>query len=108
VTVSHHDQKFFRWVAKQRRDRHKLSPHRFAKLDALGFSWKEDNQKRKDEKWDSMYDQLRDFKERFGHCRVPDRWPENVKLANWVSHQRRKADKLPSARKEKLEKIGFI
>ncbi len=108
VTLSHPDQKFFRWVAKQRRDRHKLPPHRLAKLDALGFSWKEDNQKLKEEKWESMYDQLVAFKERFGHSRVPDRWPENVKLANWVSHQRRKADKLPPTRREKLEQIGFF
>ncbi|MBD0258010.1 MAG: helicase associated domain-containing protein, partial [Cytophagales bacterium] len=55
-----------------------------------------------------MYSQLLAFRERFGHCRVPDRWPENVKLANWVSHQRRKADKLPPGRREKLEQIGFF
>lgn len=38
--------------------------------------------------WQRQFEELRRFKRKFGHCRVPRRWPENPGLARWVSIQR--------------------
>ena len=105
------------WHYNQRAFRRKsqLSAERIARLDALGFEWGElhrpsplhaENLTRR---WDENYQQLRQFKERHGHCRVPTRWPENPALAKWVMHQRthHNHDRLPPERKARLEELGF-
>ena len=60
--------------------------------------------------WDERFGELRAFKERFGHCRVPEAWAENKRLATWVAVQRikRKQKRLSPARIERLESIQFI
>jgi len=60
--------------------------------------------------WDERFGELRAFKERFGHCRVPEAWAENKRLATWVAVQRtrRKQKTLSPARIERLESIQFI
>src|SRR5690606_34675814 len=37
-----------------------------------------------EEKWVEKYEQLKDFRDRFGHCRVPKMWDENLALGTWV------------------------
>ncbi len=110
ITINHPNQKLFRWVAKQRRIQHKLPAHRLEKLNSIQFSWTADTMKNKNQKWQDKFDQLVAFKQRFGHCQVPDQWPENKSLANWVSFQRQQAKKgsLPPDRMEKLTAIGFV
>ena len=107
VSITHPDGKLFRWVGKQRRTRAKLPVHRREKLQAIGFAWPEDSRKNREDKWQFFYEQLKDFKQRFGHCRVPDGWAENPPLANWVSHQRDKGQTLPEERKKLLGAVGF-
>ena len=38
--------------------------------------------------WESHFADLLEFKKKHGHCRVPDRFPENPTLAGWVRRQR--------------------
>ena len=49
------------------------------------------------------------YKEEFGHCNVPSRYAENVKLGTWVNTQRSfyNRGKLSADRINKLEAIGF-
>lgn len=53
---------------------------------------------------------LEEFKERHGHCRVPRGWRENVNLSNWVRNLRRKKIRgtLSSEKIAKLEELGFV
>lgn len=40
-------------------------------------------------KWEHMFDRLVDFKEKNGHCLVPNRYSQDTSLGAWVSTQRR-------------------
>ena len=55
------------WVSTQRDMRLKISKERAAKLDSIGFTWKT----KSDVRWEIMFDELKKFKEREGHCNVP-------------------------------------
>lgn len=69
-------------------------------------------------KWEIMFDRLVEFKEKHGHCLVPNRYKADNKLGSWVSTQRRQykametgrfnATTLPDDRVQRLESIGFI
>jgi hypothetical protein len=87
---------------RERKDR--LSQERVRLLDAIGFEWS-----RWDAIWNRRFDELKEFKSRFGHSNVPENWPENRGLANWVSHQRarRKMMSMPPERIKKLNSLGF-
>jgi hypothetical protein len=49
------------------------------------------------------------FKEKYGHCNVPHKWSENVKLSNWLYCQRsfHRHGKLSQDKIKRLESIGF-
>ncbi len=98
-----------RWVSSQRvrRKSDKLSPERLAQLDALGFLWKLVGCS--DEKWDARFAELAAYHQRFGHCSVPNDWPENPVLARWVQLQRisRRIGRLKPGRLARLETLGF-
>jgi hypothetical protein len=57
----------------------RLSEEKIAKLDALGFVWNL-RIKRVEDHWESMFNQLLDFKEKYGDCLVPSRYDENIKV----------------------------
>jgi len=69
-------------------------------------------------KWQAMYEQLIEFREKYGHCLVPNRYRENQALGAWVSTQRRQYKILVSGscastpmtpeRASMLEAIGFV
>lgn len=61
--------------------------------------------------WDQYYGKLLAFKERFGHCNVPQwGWPEDPSLPRWAStqRQRRRNGLLLPSRIERLNNIGFV
>jgi Helicase associated domain len=70
-----------------------------------------------DAKWEIMFDRLLEFKKKYGHCLVPNRYKEDHKLGSWVSTQRKQykalacgrydATTLPAHRIKKLDEIGF-
>lgn len=57
--------------------------------------------------WEEMYVELQAYRERHGHCNVPQRDPQNHSLAGWVSRQRHSQDKVSVDRKQELDKLGF-
>lgn len=63
----------------------------------------------RDERWQMRFAQLRQYRERFGHCRVPAKWKEDKPLGHWVHVQRefRKKVMLSAMRIALLESIGF-
>ena len=94
------------WVRDQRvlRRRNALPRDRVALLDKIAFNWS-----LKSHTWRSNYLALIAYKETHGDCRVPQIWPENQRLATWVSTQRdfRRRNRLTEERTQLLEKIGF-
>ena len=72
------------------------------------MSWKARNE----QSWQHRFHNLKLFKERTGHCRVPKRWSQDCKLGHWTNKQRN--DIGPTKMKEKyperyklLDSIGF-
>ena len=66
-------------------------------------------------KWDDQFSQLVLFESQHKHCDVPRSFPENQKLSNWVSYQRKEYRKkkngepsqITDDRVRRLEEIGF-
>jgi hypothetical protein len=56
--------------------------------------------------WEQRFAELRGFRRRFGHCRVPIDWPENRALAKWLVLQRHQWDRLPVERLRRLYDLG--
>lgn len=95
-----------KWVQRQLHNKDKLSAFKKKMLDAIGFQWNP-GKSYWDERWEEMYDQLKVFKAKFGHCNVPQKFPENQPLASWVNGQRTNKDELPKYRTDKLNNLGF-
>ena len=101
------DPELGKWICNQR-ERHRkglLSKRRVQRLKELGFQFDRHN-----DRWESRYCELLEFKEEHGHCNVPDSWSENLRLARWVMTQRQmyRKGKLSHDRVQRLEAIGFI
>jgi len=66
--------------------------------------------------WDECFEDLKLFEKEHGHTRVPQLYPLNQRMANWVNSQRKTYELLKSGkmspmtaeRIEKLEQIGFV
>lgn len=79
------------WVKEQRRHYwllkdnkpSQMTPSRIEKLDTLEFCW--DAQ---EANWREKVQELKKFKERWGHCKVPRHYDCNPALGTWVHHQR--------------------
>ena len=92
------DPELGKWICNQR-ERHRkglLSTKRVQRLKELGFQFDRHN-----DRWESQYCELIEFKKEHGYCNVPDSWPENLRLARWVMTQRQRY------RKGKLSMTGF-
>jgi hypothetical protein len=96
-----------KWVGGQRKlnKKGKLSSACKARLEALGFEWDPLNSHR-----ETMLAELKRYKERFGHCNVPQGWRENPELGSWISNLRTaRKNGGPSAElKAQLDELGFI
>lgn len=102
------------WVSIQRawRRRGKLTAERIRRLDEIGFAWGAENvhiRRAMEKTWSQHYAELKRFKKRFGHFDVPATWPENPRLPNWLSQQRRdlRSGTLSAEHKARLEEVGF-
>jgi Helicase associated domain len=95
------------WLNNQRRlqRRRELSPDRIERLGRAGVIWEP-----QDALWDQRFQELAAFKERFGHCDVPQDHAEDPQLGMWVSNQRqfRRRGKLSPDRLAKLEALGVV
>ncbi|RDC63410.1 helicase associated domain-containing protein [Adhaeribacter pallidiroseus] len=80
----------------------KLSEERMAKLNEIRFPWNV-----QEGYWMKMYEALTQFKERFGHTRVPYQWEPNRQLAAWVYRQKLVKAELSAQKVELLNILGF-
>jgi len=98
------------WVVTQRMAKKQgvLRLDRRERLEAMGFAWQ--GMRRADsERWERRFAQLLEFRERFGHCHVPNQWNEDIAFGHWVHAQRafKSRGNLSSERIQRLEAIGF-
>jgi hypothetical protein len=83
------------WVSKQRTIYRKntkemstsMTAERIRALDGIGFDWGTSKAELVSI-WNERFQQLCEFKARFGHYLVPVKYPANPKLGVWVSKQR--------------------
>ena len=99
--------KLGKWVSLQRVRKKvgKLRADQIERLSALGFVWDPLNTA-----WEEHFAALNRFRERHGHCRVPQNPKTHGGLAYWVSNQRQAAKEgtLSADQIERLNSIGFV
>ncbi len=97
------------WVERMRQQENKLHPSRRKQLRELGFPFRDKIQKRKEEGWEKMYQQLRAFYRKYKHSRVSANDKENPKLGSWVNTLRKKGrNNLTAEQRRKLIQVRFI
>ena len=115
------------WVNHQRTQHKKfqngeystMTKERIAKLRSIGFVWNVGNDGTglsNDELWEKRYNELKDYRKKYGNCLVPDKYQHNKQLGIWVSKQRQNYKKhqqgeyspMTKGRIAKLKSIGFV
>jgi hypothetical protein len=114
--------KLGQWVSKQRSNYRShqegnptpMTEDRIRELESIGFDW---GTRRIDVApiWSVSFQQMREFKEQFGHCLVPQQYADKPKLGRWVStqrqsyrlHQEGNPTPMTEDRIRELESIGF-
>lgn len=102
---------------RQRGQPNTMCPDRLRMLNDIGFEWQGGERNRRDDKWDSKFKAIVEFKEQFGHTQVPKCFvtKDGVPLGSWVMNQRteyrRRAKGLKHhmypERLQLLQEIGF-
>ena len=92
----------------------RMTKERIRELESIGFDW---GRNKTDWAiiWSVRIQEIREFKEQFGHCLVPGKYSVNPKLGEWVStqrsnyrlHQEGKPSPMTEERIRELESIGF-
>ena len=81
-----------------------MSVERRSRLDDIGFVW---DTLQSD--WEEGFYSLQKYRDREGHCLVPQRHKEgNFPLGQWISVQRANKDKMSVERRSRLDDIGFV
>lgn len=95
------------WCSSQRSLAKKAnySDEKRSSLDRVsGWTWDA-----RSSQWEDGFRSLLGFKQKFGHCRVPQQHDEvGFALGTWVSIQRGRIAKMPEERRERLDAIGFV
>ncbi len=96
------------WLIRQVINKSLLSEAQVEKLDSLNVDW--NMAISRDHRWELMFQRLKDYREKYGDCRVPQKWHKDPQLALWVQVQRRMyhQGKLRKDREEKLKSVDFI
>lgn len=114
-TSSKQNPRLGNWVNQQRilKKNGTLHPERFRLLDEAGFKWSGTGAKIAEDGmadiWTERFNELLQYKNLYGNCRVPTLWAENRQLGGWVVRQRqlKKNGKLLLERERLLEDAGF-
>mmetsp|Transcript_17558 Transcript_17558/g.24758 ORF Transcript_17558/g.24758 Transcript_17558/m.24758 type:complete len:365 (+) Transcript_17558:101-1195(+) len=102
---------FKKWLACEKSN---MNYDRARKLEEIGFKWSiKRTPVRKH--WDVRFNEVREYKEKYGDCNVPRRWKGDETLGRWVRQQRYdydtwragKKSNLTNQRVERLNSIGF-
>jgi hypothetical protein len=95
------------WLIRQIINKRLLTEKQYQQLDKLGVDW--DMSISRDHRWEVLYWRLSDFHKSFGHCRVPQGWPNDKQLAHWVGVQRRNhaQGKMRQDRERRLHELNF-
>lgn len=133
------EQAFRRWVQNQKSNyqlkfkqgiKSTLTNARKKKLDSISFDWTREGGDSTDlrkirtgalhhrndpEIWNRRFQEVVEYKKRFGDCNIPKEWPENKSLGAWVATQRKMyksllagdRSSLTPERRLALESIGF-
>jgi hypothetical protein len=95
------------WISNQRRAYRKgiLNKGKIKLLEDIGFIWAVT-----DNYWATKFEELKQFKKKYGHCNVRQGYKNNLELTRWVSVQRKNHKKgiLDKGKIKLLEDIGFI
>lgn len=109
------------WVKRQRHQYKRskdnlhstITPARIEALDKMGFVWDPHAAF-----WEERLDELHRFRDKYGHCNVPTKFPDNPQLAIWAKCQRRqfklfvsdgpKKSNMTVDRIAKLSRVGFV
>lgn len=111
IPRTHNNTKLANWVWTQRQRRNKdlkgqdtLTEDQIALLDKLGFRWNVH-----EDKWQEQFEELKLFKEQYGHCNVELKAEKKDFLLRWVSMQRSMMmrGKLDDEKRAQLDAIGF-
>jgi hypothetical protein len=110
--------KLAQWVGNQRKQYRlhlegktsSMTPFRVQELESVGFEWDIYGTA-----WKDRLSELADYRRIQGHCNVPQRYSENIKLATWVATQRKqyrlhskgKKSQMTLPRIQALESMGF-
>jgi hypothetical protein len=99
-----------RWVMAQRLKKRAgtFGVEREAQLDSIGFEWgKEEGTPQV--AWRQRFQQLVEYKQTYGDCKVPQQYSGNPQLGLWVNTQRRnkRTGTLVVERQAQLDSIGF-
>jgi len=93
------------WVYRMKLNQAALTPQKVELLNMIGFDW---HRTRKTMvSWELMFERLQQFKQKYGHTRVPVKWSQDRKLGKWVSRMRQEKDKLYPERIAALNRIAF-
>jgi predicted helicase len=106
VPVSHIENgfKLGSWAHVQRQNKNGLSDEQRQQLEELGFTWD-----LRSARWDEGLRNLTIYRDREGHCNVPDNHKEGeFRLGSWVRTQRQNKDTLSEERRGNLDELGFI
>jgi hypothetical protein len=109
------------WVATQRQqyslhrkgETSRITLPRIQALERLGFEWKPSIIR--GTAWEDRLSELADYRKMHGHCNVPKKYSQNVKLATWVKNQRSRyslhlkgeTSQITLPRIQALERLGF-
>ena len=88
----HPNPRLSQWVKRQRRQyklyqegkRSTMTQERIEELERVGFIWDSHQVA-----WEARYQELKEYKKKYGNCDVPSNFPQNHKLSVWVKRQRR-------------------
>jgi hypothetical protein len=105
------------WASTQRQLKRKckLDAKRERMLNEIGFVWEYPAPTASiyvqfEDAWMKRFNELVQYKEEYGDCRVPTGWESNPSLGSWVSaqRQRQRNGKLNAKRERMLNEVGFM
>lgn len=106
-----------RWIQIQRQlyKKNKITYDRVLLLNKIGMVWNLDRSLKYNLKWALVYKEVLKYYEENGNIEIPSNYNinvngEEVQLSKWIAVQRSMflQDKLPSDKKEMLDKVGMV